>query len=91
MFEVVYTCNFNFFNTFYYCRWNKIVATALSLLVISINIYFLLDKVSEYSLEVKIAVGIFMVLYLIFCLYLIIHMAISMGAAFLNYVSVSIV
>lgn len=83
--------------TFLFFRGNKIVSTALSVLVIGINIYFVfdtvkevLDKDKENSVQILVGVSIYGVLYLLFCLYLVIHMAISMGATFLsnNYVSI---
>ncbi|XP_014224947.1 protein Malvolio-like isoform X1 [Trichogramma pretiosum] len=64
--------------------FNKIVATILSLLVISINIYFAYDKVSDMGTLGKTLICIYAVLYLIFCLYLVIHMAICMGATSLK-------
>lgn len=82
---------------FFFSRFNKVVSTALSILVISINIYFVSQTVSEivaedptYRTEILVGVSIFAVLYLLFCLYLVIHMSISMGATCLNRFSVSI-
>ncbi|XP_076642200.1 solute carrier family member malvolio isoform X2 [Halictus rubicundus] len=62
---------------------NKIVATALSALVITINIYFVINTVQEdlpHHWAVILAISIYSILYLLFCLYLVIHMAVSMGA-----------
>ncbi|XP_030754879.1 protein Malvolio-like isoform X2 [Sitophilus oryzae] len=60
---------------------NKVMSIALSIVVISINIYFVVSTVNEFSLSwfwltVVILVGIF---YILFCIYLVVHMAISMG------------
>lgn len=62
---------------------NKIVATALSALVITINIYFVINTVQEdlpHHWAVILAISIYSILYLLFCVYLIIHMAVNMGA-----------
>lgn len=62
---------------------NKIVATLLSITVISINIYFVINTVDErlpHHWAVILAFTVFSILYLLFCVYLIIHMAVSMGA-----------
>lgn len=66
-------------------RGNKIVATLLSIVVISINTYFVINTVNEAEFTVGplIAVGIFGVLYLLFCIYLAIHMTVSMGNSWL--------
>ncbi|XP_011503447.1 PREDICTED: protein Malvolio [Ceratosolen solmsi marchali] len=71
--------------------FNKLVATALSLVVISINVYFVSETVSElvqndptYRHIIIPIIVIFAVLYLFFCLYLVIHMCISMGATSLS-------
>ncbi|XP_014481310.1 PREDICTED: protein Malvolio [Dinoponera quadriceps] len=66
---------------------NKIVATALSVLVIVINIYFVTQTVQEdlpHTWPVYLGMSIYAVLYLIFCTYLAIHMAVSMGATSLG-------
>ncbi|XP_014203537.1 protein Malvolio [Copidosoma floridanum] len=75
--------------------FTNIIATALSLLVISINVYFVYDTVSSkiqydtsYKLEIIATIIIFAILYLMFCFYLCIHMAISMGATSLNNVPI---
>ncbi|KAK2586741.1 hypothetical protein KPH14_011773 [Odynerus spinipes] len=62
---------------------NKIVATALSAVVITINIYFVITTVQEDvspHWAIWLAMSIFAILYLVFCIYLTIHMAINMGA-----------
>ncbi|XP_017884561.1 protein Malvolio isoform X2 [Ceratina calcarata] len=66
---------------------NKIVATLLSAAVISINIYFVINTVKEdlpHHWAVLLAISIYSILYLLFCLYLTIHMAVSMGATWLG-------
>ncbi|KAF5304209.1 hypothetical protein FQR65_LT08016 [Abscondita terminalis] len=65
---------------------NTIVAMILSLVVIMINTYFVVSTVESLSLNWYglVLVAIVGVLYLFFCLYLAVHMAISMGATFLT-------
>ncbi|XP_070166262.1 protein Malvolio isoform X1 [Polyergus mexicanus] len=66
---------------------NKIVSTALSILVITINIYFVIQTVQEdlpQHWAVFLGMSIYAILYLIFCAYLAIHMAVSMGASSLG-------
>ncbi|XP_054008281.1 protein Malvolio isoform X2 [Hylaeus anthracinus] len=66
---------------------NKIIATALSAIVICINIYFVLNTVKDdlpHHWAVILAVSIYAILYLLFCFYLVIHMAVSMGATSLG-------
>ncbi|XP_031845959.1 solute carrier family member malvolio isoform X2 [Nomia melanderi] len=66
---------------------NKIIATALSVIVITINIYFVINTVQEdlpHHWAVIFAISIYSILYLLFCLYLTIHMAVSMGATSLG-------
>ncbi|KAF5285087.1 hypothetical protein FQA39_LY16776 [Lamprigera yunnana] len=65
---------------------NKIIAIVLSVVVIAINTYFVVSTVQSWKLNwfavvVIIVIGI---LYLLFCCYLAVHMAISMGAKFLT-------
>ncbi|XP_026474855.1 protein Malvolio-like [Ctenocephalides felis] len=62
-------------------RVNSVVAILLSILVIAINIYFVVDQVNNGDLtEGYLAlIVIFGILYLLFCLYLVIHMSASMG------------
>ncbi|KAG5891791.1 hypothetical protein JTB14_006185 [Gonioctena quinquepunctata] len=60
---------------------NKIASIMLSITVIAINTYFVVNTVSEmeltwFPLLIVIIIGIF---YLLFCAYLVVHMAISMG------------
>lgn len=83
---------FNIISFFYIhiilsCRANKIVSTALSVLVITINIYFVIQTVQEdlpQHWAVILGMSVYAILYLIFCAYLAIHMAVSMGATSLG-------
>ncbi|XP_011329763.1 protein Malvolio isoform X1 [Ooceraea biroi] len=66
---------------------NKIVATALSVLVITINIYFVIQTVQEdlpHHWAIFLGMSVYAILYLIFCAYLAVHMAVSMGATSLG-------
>ncbi|XP_076241211.1 solute carrier family member malvolio isoform X2 [Calliopsis andreniformis] len=66
---------------------NKIIATALSVIVIAINIYFVFNTVQEdlpHHWAVILAISVYSILYLLFCLYLVIHVAVSMGATSLG-------
>ncbi|XP_076253827.1 protein Malvolio-like isoform X1 [Rhynchophorus ferrugineus] len=60
---------------------NKIMSVLLSLVVIAINIYFVVSTVNEFNLNwFWLALVIFLgILYILFCTYLVIHMAVSMG------------
>lgn len=69
------------------CRVNKVVSTALSILVITINIYFVIQTVHEdlpQHWAVFLGMSVYAILYLIFCAYLAIHMAVNMGATSLG-------
>lgn len=62
-------------------RANKVVSILLSIVVIGINTYFVINTVNELNLHwfpitIIVIVGI---MYLIFCAYLVVHMVISMG------------
>ncbi|KAL6421285.1 hypothetical protein ACFW04_011890 [Cataglyphis niger] len=66
---------------------NKVVSTALSILVITINIYFVIQTVQEdlpQHWAIFLGISVYAILYLIFCAYLAIHMAVSMGATSLG-------
>lgn len=67
---------------FFLFRGNKIVSTLLSAVVIGINIFFVvysaMTSLSE-NIWLLIGIGFYSIVYLIMCVYLIIHMAISMG------------
>lgn len=68
-------------------RANKIIATALSVVVIIINIYFVINTVQEdlpHHWLILYAIVVYSISYLLFCLYLTIHMAVSMGATSLG-------
>lgn len=76
-------------NTLYMscCRVNKVVSTALSVLVITINIYFVIQTVQEdlpHHWAIFFVMSLYAILYLLFCAYLAIHMAVSMGATSLG-------
>lgn len=83
-FLVLYTILIYIFINF---RVNKIIATILSVIVITINIYFVINTVQEdlpHHWAVILAISIYSILYLLFCFYLTIHMAVSMGATSLG-------
>ncbi|XP_072749020.1 protein Malvolio isoform X3 [Anoplolepis gracilipes] len=66
---------------------NKIVSTALSILVITINIYFVTQTVQEdlpQHWAIYLGMSVYAILYLIFCAYLAVHMIVSMGATSLG-------
>lgn len=75
-------------NILLFFRFTKIISTVLSIVVIVINIYFVIQTVQTHidtsDYYIYIAIGIFAYSYLAFCIYLSIHMAISMGASFLT-------
>lgn len=77
----------------YSCRGNKIIASALAVVVITINVYFVLitvqDKVPKHW-AILTLIAIFSIFYVTFCIYLVIHMAIHMGATGLTDYPVSI-
>ncbi|XP_063984979.1 protein Malvolio isoform X2 [Diachasmimorpha longicaudata] len=64
--------------------FNKVVATLLSAAVIAINIFFVTQTVNEKlpnpSWAAIFGIIVYAVIYLGFCLYFVIHMAIAMGA-----------
>lgn len=66
---------------FIFCSIIKTVAILLSLVVIGINIFFVYNTVDELELNKGIiaVIIIYGVLYLLFCVYLGIHLAVSMG------------
>lgn len=57
------------------------IATGLSVVVIGINTYFVVNTVNEMDLNwaALVLVVIIGILYLLFCCYLALHMAVSMG------------
>ncbi|XP_011312183.1 protein Malvolio isoform X2 [Fopius arisanus] len=64
--------------------FNKVIATLLSAAVIAINIFFVTQQVKEKlpnpNWEVILGIVIYAIIYLGFCLYFVIHMAVAMGA-----------
>ncbi|KAK9754256.1 Natural resistance-associated macrophage protein [Popillia japonica] len=60
---------------------NQVIATGLSVVVIGINTYFVVNTVNEMDLNwaALVLVVIIGILYLLFCCYLALHMAVSMG------------
>lgn len=59
----------------------RIVSVLLSIVVILVNIFFVYNTVDEWELEggAIAAIGVGAVLYLVFCVYLAIHLAAAMG------------
>ncbi|XP_026474305.1 LOW QUALITY PROTEIN: protein Malvolio-like [Ctenocephalides felis] len=78
---IAFTSNAAIMGEFVNGAVNSVVAILLSILVIAINIYFVVDQVNNGDLtEGYLAlIVIFGILYLLFCLYLVIHMSASMG------------
>ncbi|XP_023018599.1 protein Malvolio isoform X2 [Leptinotarsa decemlineata] len=60
---------------------NKIASIALSIVVIAINTYLVINTVNEMELSwfPLLIVVVFGIIYLLFCAYLVVHMAVSMG------------
>ncbi|KAM7362171.1 solute carrier family member malvolio isoform 2-T2 [Cochliomyia hominivorax] len=60
---------------------NKVVSILLTILVIAVNLYFVINQVEALNIEggILAIVCIFAMLYLLFNLYLVIHMAACMG------------
>ncbi|RZC14257.1 Malvolio, partial [Asbolus verrucosus] len=78
---IAFTSNPQIMGQFVNGWFNKVASILLSILVITINTYFVVQTMKDlhlqwYALLVVIIIGI---CYLIFCAYLVIHMAISMG------------
>ncbi|XP_032455423.1 protein Malvolio isoform X2 [Nasonia vitripennis] len=92
---IAFTSNARIMGEFKNGRFYNFVATVLSLFVITINIYLVSLTVSDIvrddvpsTRKLIIAfVAIIAMLYVIFCLYLIIYLAIGMGATSLNKIS----
>ncbi|XP_061390848.1 protein Malvolio isoform X2 [Musca vetustissima] len=66
---------------------NKVVSILLTIVVIAVNLYFVINQVEALSIEggVLAVVCIFAILYLLFNLYLVIHMIACMGnKSFMN-------
>lgn len=67
------------------------IATILSMVIIGINVCFVIFKFPyDIHWAYLILVIVYGILYLLFCIYLTIHMAISMGATGLLRISVRI-
>ncbi|XP_044762683.1 protein Malvolio-like isoform X2 [Coccinella septempunctata] len=59
---------------------NKVASILLSIVVIAINTFFVIQTVQHYATwPWLVLVAIVGVLYLLFCVYLVLHMAVSMG------------
>lgn len=55
--------------------------------VVTINIYFVIITVEESVPKhwaILLLIAVYAIMYIVFCIYLVIHMAISMGATSLN-------
>lgn len=67
--------------TFFCFSIIKTIAILLSLVVIGINIFFVYNTVDELELSQGYIIGVIIygVLYLLFCVYLGVHLAVSMG------------
>lgn len=70
---------------FFFCsfnRGNKVVSILLSLVVISINIFFVMSQVNEANLGAGLLtlISIFAICYLLFNIYLVLHMCANMGS-----------
>ncbi|CAG9861190.1 unnamed protein product [Phyllotreta striolata] len=78
---IAFTSNPQIMGEFVNGLGNKIASILLSIAVIAINTYFVIDLVSSWGLTwfYLVIVAIVGVFYLLFCGYLVIHMAISMG------------
>ncbi|XP_046593552.1 protein Malvolio isoform X2 [Neodiprion lecontei] len=62
---------------------NKIISCALGVVVFAVNIYFVIDTVEERVTKhwaILLLIAIYAIFYVLFCMYLIIHTAIQMGA-----------
>ncbi|XP_066593497.1 protein Malvolio [Prorops nasuta] len=88
---VAFTSNAQIMGEFKNGICNKITATLLSLTVIVINIYFVISTVQEhlnnsvpYYWLILLVIIMFSIWYILFCFYLLIHMAVNMGATFLT-------
>lgn len=79
---IAFTSNPHIMGEFVNGLGNKIVSTLLSAVVIGINIFFVVYSAMTSlsgNIWLLICIGIYSVMYLIMCIYLIIHVAISMG------------
>jgi len=78
---IAFTSNPKLMGEFVNGWWNKIVAICLSIVVIGINTYFVIQTVDElnFSSGWLVLVSIVGIVYLVFCAYLVTHMVVSMG------------
>ncbi|KAI9579231.1 hypothetical protein GQX74_004703 [Glossina fuscipes] len=65
---------------------NKVVSVLLTMIVIGVNLYFVINQVEALNVTgvILAVVCVFAILYLLFNLYLVIHMAACMGNRFLT-------
>ncbi|GLG93589.1 Uncharacterized protein GBIM_00958, partial [Gryllus bimaculatus] len=80
---IAFTSNYLIMGEFKNGKTNIAVSTALSAVVIGINIYFVISTALRDIERViwLVLIGIFAVAYLIMCLYLVVHMIVSIGGA----------
>ncbi|KAK9886485.1 hypothetical protein WA026_016768 [Henosepilachna vigintioctopunctata] len=78
---IAFTSNPQIMGEFVNGWFNKIGSILLSIVVIGINTYFVIQTVQDRALDWPwlFVVGVIGVLYLVFCVYLVIHMSVSMG------------
>lgn len=78
---IAFTSNVAIMGEFVNGTGNKIVSILLSIVVIAINIFFVTSTIEEAGLSAGIMsiIIIFAILYLAFCVYLVLHMAACMG------------
>ncbi|GAB0088235.1 protein Malvolio [Sergentomyia squamirostris] len=79
---IAFTSNPNIMGEFVNGIGNKIVSILLSILVIAINIFFVIDQVNHSDLHSAwmVLVVLFGIAYICFNIYLVIHMAVNMGS-----------
>jgi len=69
---------------FFFCSIVNIIACVLSAVIIAVNMYFVGDYVSTsfpHTWFMYLSMSIFGILYLTFCVYLVMHVMISMGCS----------
>ncbi|XP_060532725.1 protein Malvolio-like isoform X1 [Cylas formicarius] len=78
---IAFTSNPQIMGEFVNDSANKVASILLSFIVISINIYFVVCTVNEFDLYwlPLTLISIVALLYIVFCVYLVLHMAVSMG------------
>ncbi|XP_059610455.1 protein Malvolio isoform X1 [Phlebotomus argentipes] len=79
---IAFTSNPNIMGEFVNGIGNKIVSILLSILVIAINIFFVIDQVNHSNLHTgwMVLIVLFGIAYICFNIYLVIHMAVNMGS-----------